>query len=84
MALKGLDWHRGEITACLSVQQPDLAHRPCPASRVSGISAIPIPLGADEAAVVPWRGANPDYPPYACRADEVHVVGKVVWKFTRA
>ncbi len=44
----------------------------------------PHPVGADEAAVVPWRGANPDYPPYACRADEVHVVGKVVWKFTRA
>ena len=28
--------------------------------------------------------ANPDYPPYECRADEVHIVGKVLWKVTRA
>ena len=28
--------------------------------------------------------ANPDYPTYECRADEVHVVGKVVWKFLKA
>ena len=28
--------------------------------------------------------ANPEYPPYDCRADEAHVVGKVVWKFTKA
>ena len=25
MALKGLDWHRGEINACLSIGQPELA-----------------------------------------------------------
>ena len=28
--------------------------------------------------------ANPAYPAYDCRADEAHIVGKVVWKFTRA
>ena len=28
--------------------------------------------------------AHPDYPPYECRSDEVHVVGKVLWKVTRA
>ena len=28
--------------------------------------------------------ANPDYPAYECHADEVHVVGKVVWKFLKA
>ncbi len=28
--------------------------------------------------------AHPDYPPYECRADEVHIVGKVLWKVTRA
>ena len=28
--------------------------------------------------------AHPDYPPYECRTDEVHIVGKVLWKVTRA
>ena len=28
--------------------------------------------------------AHPDYPPYERPADEVHVVGKVLWKVTRA
>ena len=28
--------------------------------------------------------ANPDYPAYVCRADDVHIVGKVLWKVTRA
>ena len=28
--------------------------------------------------------ANPDYPAYTCRADEIHIVGKVLWKVTRA
>ena len=28
--------------------------------------------------------ANPDYPPYAAPADDVHIVGKVLWKVTRA
>ena len=28
--------------------------------------------------------ANPQYPAYECRADEAHIVGKVVWKVTRA
>ena len=27
---------------------------------------------------------NPDYPAYVCRADDVHIVGKVLWKVTRA
>ncbi len=28
--------------------------------------------------------AHPDYPPYERPADEVHIVGKVLWKVTRA
>ena len=28
--------------------------------------------------------AHPDYPPYERQADEVHIVGKVLWKVTRA
>ena len=28
--------------------------------------------------------ANPQYPLYECRADEAHIVGKVVWKFLKA
>ena len=28
--------------------------------------------------------ANPDYPPYTCLAADVHIVGKVLWKVTRA
>ncbi len=28
--------------------------------------------------------ANPDYPAYTCRADDLHIVGKVLWKVTRA
>ena len=28
--------------------------------------------------------AHPDYPPYERRADEIHIVGKVLWKVTRA
>ena len=28
--------------------------------------------------------ANPDYPAYVCRTDDVHIVGKVLWKITRA
>ncbi len=28
--------------------------------------------------------ANPEYPPYECRADEVHIAGKVVWMVVRA
>ena len=28
--------------------------------------------------------ANPDYPAYECHAGDVHVVGKVVWKFLKA
>ena len=28
--------------------------------------------------------ANPDYPPYAAPAADVHIVGKVLWKVTRA
>ena len=28
--------------------------------------------------------SNPDYPAYECRADEAHIVGKVVWKVTKA
>ena len=28
--------------------------------------------------------AHPDYPPYERPADEVHIVGKVLWKITRA
>ena len=28
--------------------------------------------------------ANPDYPAYTCRADDIHIVGKVLWKVTRA
>ena len=28
--------------------------------------------------------AHPDYPPYERAADEVHIVGKVLWKVTRA
>ena len=28
--------------------------------------------------------AHPDYPPYERPADEIHVVGKVLWKVTRA
>ena len=27
--------------------------------------------------------ANPDYPPYTRRADDVHIVGRVLWKVTR-
>ena len=44
----------------------------------------PHPVGRGRSRSRAVEGANPDYPPYACRADEVHVVGKVVWKFTRA
>ena len=28
--------------------------------------------------------ANPDYPAYVCRTDDVHIVGEVLWKVTRA
>ena len=28
--------------------------------------------------------ANPDYVPYTCLAEDVHMVGKVLWKVTRA
>ena len=28
--------------------------------------------------------SNPDYAPYTCLAEEAHIVGKVLWKFTRA
>ena len=28
--------------------------------------------------------AHPDYPPYECAADEVHIVGRVLWKVVRA
>ena len=28
--------------------------------------------------------ANPAYPPYTCLAADVHIVGKVLWKVTRA
>ena len=28
--------------------------------------------------------ANPDYPPYSAHASDVHIVGKVLWKVTRA
>ena len=28
--------------------------------------------------------ANPECPPYDCLAEDAHVVGKVVWRFTRA
>ena len=28
--------------------------------------------------------ANPDYPAYVRRADDIHIVGKVLWKVTRA
>ena len=27
--------------------------------------------------------ANPDYPPYTLLADDVHIVGRVLWKVTR-
>ena len=30
------------------------------------------------------RVGYPGYAPYECPADEVHVVGKVLWKVTRA
>ena len=34
--------------------------------------------------VLRLRSANPEYPAYTRRAEEVHVVGKVLWKVTRA
>jgi len=43
--------------------------------RVAGLSAD---------GMLSLLSANPDYPAYECRAEEAHIVGKVVWKFTRA
>ena len=28
--------------------------------------------------------ANPDYPAYTALVSDIHIVGKVLWKFTRA
>ena len=46
------------------------------------------PLQAPDAGTGPPRlrllSANPDYPPYDRLADDVHIVGKVLWKVTRA
>jgi len=40
--------------------------------------------GGDEPPRLRLISAHPDYPPYERPADEVHVVGKVLWKVTRA
>ncbi len=39
----------------------------------------PLPGNGDGPARVRLVSANPDYEPYTCLADDVHVVGKVVW-----
>ena len=59
---------------------------PPPEGPASKTSADPetVPPGMDRMAVKRLLSANPDYPTYECRADEVHVVGKVVWKFLKA
>jgi len=41
-------------------------------------------VGGDDPPRLRLISANPDYPPYERPADEVHVVGKVLWKVTRA
>ena len=43
--------------------------------RVAGLSAD---------GMLSLLSANPEYPPYDCRAEEIHIVGKVVRKFARA
>ncbi len=43
----------------------------------------PLPGGEDGPARVRLVSANPDYEPYTCRTDDVHVVGKVVWVLGR-
>ena len=41
------------------------------------------PLSGDGPPRLRLISANPDYPPYTCLADDVHIVGKVLWKVTR-
>ena len=36
-----------------------------------------------EAPALRLKSANPDYADYACLADEIHIVGKVLWTVRR-
>ena len=40
--------------------------------------------GLSEDGLLRLLSANPEYPPYDCRAVEAHVVGKVLWKVIKA
>ena len=40
-------------------------------------------LNLREAPALWLKSANPDYADYSCLADEVHIVGKVLWTVRR-
>ena len=54
----------------------------CPPGARTGAAAHSVPdLGQGRVRLL---SANPDYPPYERPAADVHIVGRVLWKVTRA